>query len=134
MGYKVAPEDLVEEALRRVLAERGTVHSQGTLRGLVVKELARKDAAYTVSLERLRRVASKARFATMEIHARRGDRPRPRTQCPVCGAPMERVKNRTLFGGEVTLQFSCTRCSYWTGRERRVPTRYVFNLRRSAFK
>ena len=37
------------------------------------------------------------------------------------------VKNQTIWGGEVTLEFRCRRCGYWTGKKKRVPTRYVFH-------
>ena len=35
----------------------------------------------------------------------------------------------TVFGGTVTLGYRCSRCGYWTGLRKRVPTRYVFTRR-----
>ena len=53
------------------------------------------------------------------------------TKCPVCGGQMKAMKNITIYGGTVTLGHKCKRCGYWTGKTRRVPSRYIFTLRRT---
>jgi len=42
----------------------------------------------------------------------------------------KRVKNLTIWGGEVTIEFRCNKCGYWTGKKKRIPTRYVFHLKK----
>ena len=51
----------------------------------------------------------------------------PLLACPVCGSVLKPVKNRTLTGESVVLGQECTRCDYWTHRQRRVPVRYSFS-------
>ena len=43
--------------------------------------------------------------------------------------PSKGVKNLTIWGGEVTIQFQCSDCGYWTGKKKRIPTRYVFHFK-----
>jgi C4-type Zn-finger protein len=52
------------------------------------------------------------------------------TKCPVCGGSLKNVKNLTIYGGKVTIEFSCKNCGYWTGKKKRIPTRYVFHLKK----
>ena len=39
------------------------------------------------------------------------------------------MKNITIYGGTVTLGHKCKRCGYWTGKTRRIPSRYIFTLK-----
>jgi hypothetical protein len=116
-------------ALRRVMASAGTVGSQTKLLEMVNNELAKGDALYRVGPQRLRRICATSGFCAMEVRARKDSAPDASNECPVCAGSLQRVKNKTLFGGTVTLQYRCARCPYWTGKERRVPTRYLFTLR-----
>ena len=126
-------DELVTYALRRVMASAGTVNSQTKLLEMVNRELAKGDPLYRVGAQRLRRLCATSGFCTMEVRARKDEETVAGGPCPVCGAELRRVKNRTLFGGTVTLEYRCARCAYWTGKEKRVPTRYVFTLREWKF-
>ena len=70
---------------------------------------------------------AQAGFCAMEVRTRRSASQRPLSRCPVCRGPLDEVRNRTLFGGEVALTRRCRRCPYWTGEARRVPVLYVFH-------
>lgn len=90
-----------------------------------------KDGAYRVSEPRARRLAFDSDLVDMEIECRETHELRSLFKCPVCGRRLKMVKNMTIFGGTVTLGYTCPHCPYWTGIHRRVPTRYIFT-RRSA--
>lgn len=115
-------------AVRRVLQRATTIVSQRELRHQVVRELERTRPGAAVGEERVRRLAAVQPFVRLELHSRRGDRQKVLNRCPVCDARLERLKNQTLFGGEVTLTLRCPRCHYWSGKEKRVPTLYIFHL------
>ena len=83
-----------------------------------------------MSGSRLRSIAIKSDFLKLEIHSREGDPKKLLTKCPVCGTVLKRVKNLTIWGGEVTIEFNCSNCGYWTGKKKRIPTRYVFHLKK----
>ena len=51
------------------------------------------------------------------------------TECPVCGGELKVIKNKTLYGWNISLGYICTQCPYWTGQKKRVPVRYVFILK-----
>lgn len=127
---RVPGDELVGYALRQVMASAGTINSQTKLLEMVNRELAKGDSLYRVGPQRLRRICATSGFCSLEVRARKNlDERGSSDDCPVCGAALDRVKNKTLFGGTVTLEYRCARCPYWTGKERRVPTRYVFTLR-----
>lgn len=133
MTYRIPGKATVQDAVLTVLKRSGSVGSLGRLTELVADELGRRDPQNRVGPERLRRLVVRMDHVRTTIHTRRGENRTLRKTCPVCGAPLETVRNRTLDGGAVDLQAKCTECDYWTGRERRVPVRYVFHLREWQF-
>ena len=129
MEYHVPRDEQVVEALRKVMEKYPTVSSQHRLKILVDKELRSKTIRYQVSEPRLRFLILQSGIARIEIRSREGDPEKLLHRCPVCCSPLERVKNLTLYGGEVTLEFKCESCGYWTGKKKKIPTLYVFHRR-----
>jgi len=127
MEYHVPRDEQLLEALQKVLEKYPTVSSQHRLKLLVEKELRSKKHQYLVSEQRLRILTLRSGIARIEIHSREGDPEKLLHRCPVCCSPLDRVKNQTLYGGEVTLEFKCTSCGYWTGKKKKIPTLYVFH-------
>ena len=102
--------------------------SQRALKRLVEKDL-RGEEVYRVGGPRLRQIAIDSGRLGLEIHCRETDEKKSMVKCPVCGQRLTRVRNMTVFGGTVTLGYRCSRCGYWTGLKKRVPTRYIFTRR-----
>ena len=50
--------------------------------------------------------------------------------CPVCKNSLERMQNKTLFGGKTMIGFKCKVCRYTTGRRWREPAKYIFSRRK----
>ena len=132
MNYHIPSDKEIEDSLKRVLKKFRTVNTQYKLRELVNKDLNKKKKKFGVSGSRLRNIAIKSDFVKLEIHSREGDPKKIMNKCPVCGNNLKRVKNLTIWGGEVTIEFKCNRCGYWTGKKKRIPTRYVFHLKKKA--
>ena len=129
MSHHIPSDEQVEKALVKVLKKYRTVDSQNKLRYLVIKELNTKKKKYGISGSRLRLIALKNDSVKLEIHTREGDPKKPMAKCPVCGNPLKKLKNLTIWGGEVTIEFRCKKCGYWTGKKKRIPTRYVFQYK-----
>lgn len=127
MGYKLPSVEEVERAIASILRREKKLPSESRFLSLVRRELKRRDKDYTVSHERLRRVALRSGLCKVTIHTRRSDSRRPIYRCPVCGTTVKRVKNQTIYGGTVTLGYECPFCGFSTGISRRVPQRYVFS-------
>jgi len=124
-------DEQIKEALSKVFNKNHIVTSQNNLKKLVDKELGKnKKQKSGVSPSRLRNIAISCDFIKLEIHSREGDPDKIMTKCPVCGGILRNVKNLTIWGGEVTIEFSCKNCGYWTGKKKRIPTRYVFHLKK----
>jgi hypothetical protein len=129
MEYHIPTDEQVIDALRRVMTKHTTVTSQHRLKSLVEKELHAKQHHYQVGESRLRLLSLQSGIARIEIYSRDGDPDKLLHRCPVCSSPLERVKNQTLYGGEVTLEYKCSSCGYWTGKKKKIPTLYIFHRR-----
>lgn len=127
MAYRKPSDTELVEAIKDALQRHGIINSQRKMTQLVLKELKRHDSDYTVSEERVRRLAIENGLATVEIHARESDEKTLLRDCPVCGGKTVRIRNETVYGGTVTTGFKCKTCGYWTGLKQRVPTLYVFS-------
>jgi hypothetical protein len=129
--YKVPSEDDIIEAIQKAMTGNNIVRSQTELRALVQAELKTKDPAFSITNERLRRIALEKVGLAIEIQGRDLEGGPPLVKCPVCKSPLKATKNVTIYGGTVNLGFTCTKCPYWTGVKRRVPTRYTFYKRKT---
>jgi hypothetical protein len=129
-SYKVPTDEEVMEAINKVMSRDHIIRSQTDLQERVTEELKALDPEFTITGERLRRVALEKVGLAIEISGREIEAGRAMSKCPVCRAPLKAQKNVTIYGGTVTLGFKCTKCPYWTGKKRRVPTRYVFFKRK----
>ena len=130
MSYHIPSDEQVQKALKKIFSKRRTINSQIRLKNLVEEELKTKDKNYGVSNTRLRNIAINSEFIKLEIHSREGDPHKTMNKCPVCGHSFKNVKNLTIWGGEVTIEFRCDNCGYWTGKKKRIPTRYVFQVKK----
>jgi len=127
MSYLIASDEQITGALKKVLKKYRSISTQYKLKKLVLKNLNTKKEKYGISQARLRRIAINSDFVKLEIHSREGDPKKLLTKCPVCLHSLKNVKNQTIWGGKVTLEFKCPNCGYWTGKKKRIPTRYVFH-------
>jgi hypothetical protein len=130
MPYHIPSDEQVIQAVRQVFRKYRSVTTQHRLKILVERELSEKDKNFSVTGARLRLLIVTNNLATIEIHSREGDPRKILARCPVCTYGLNRVKNQTIWGGEVTLEFRCGRCGYWTGKKKRIPTRYVFHQKK----
>ena len=128
--YSIPKSDKVIVAIRDVLARYKVINSQKKLKALVERQLNQGGGNFRVGGTRLRMLAIHSGVAHVEVHGREMGSKEPITNCPVCGDKLKYSKNKTVFGGTVTLGYTCPTCTYWTGVKRRVPMRYVFNIRR----
>jgi hypothetical protein len=129
MKYHIPSDEQLRKAVLKVLQSYRIISSQQRLKELVEKQLKTKKKDFHVSPARLRKIVLQKKLAKIEIHSREGDPHKILYKCPVCGYSLKRVKNLTIWGGEVTIEFRCSFCGYWTGKKKRIPTRYVFYIR-----
>jgi hypothetical protein len=130
MTYHIPSDEIINKALINLFKKTQTVNSQKELKKLIKKEIKTKKRNYSVSEKRLRRIALETDFIKIDIHSRQGDPNKILSKCPVCENSLHRVKNLTIWGGEVTIEFRCLKCGYWTGKKKRIPTRYVFHYKK----
>jgi len=128
--YKIPSDEEIIEAIHKVMRRDHIVRTQTDLQSQVLEELRSKDPEYTITGARLRKVGLKKAGLTIEIQGREIEGTKAISKCPVCRSRLKAMKNVTIYGGTVTLGFKCTKCPYWTGKKRRVPTRYTFYLKK----
>lgn len=129
MAYHIPSDDDILGAAEKVFQKHHTVTSQHLLKKFVENEFQIKKKQFHVSETRLRTLVLNSGLVEVEIHTREGDPDKILHKCPVCGGPLQRVKNQTIYGGEVTIEFRCDLCRYWTGKKKKIPTLYVFHLK-----
>ncbi len=134
MSYNIPSDEQIKAAISKILKKYSVVHSQIDLKRLVKKELDTKKKKYGITGSRLRKIALNSDFVNLEIHSRKGDPKKILTRCPVCKGTLKRVKNQTIWGGKVTIEYNCPSCGYWTGKKKRIPSRYVFHLKKNKKK
>lgn len=125
MGYRIPDEEHLLEAIEEALIRHPVVESQRALGEHVRRVLHEADPDLTASDARIRRLAVDHDLAEVRVRTGTTGEP-PRKTCPVCGAPVEAVKNKTLQGGETVVGTRCSACPYETGRQHEVPLRYEF--------
>jgi len=128
MTYHIPSDENIQNALVNIFKKIHIVNSQKELKKLVTNELKTKNKNYGVSGKRLRNIAIQTDFIKLDIHSREGDPKKILSKCPVCDSSLNRVKNLTIWGGEVTIEFRCLKCGYWTGKKKRIPSRYIFHF------
>jgi uncharacterized protein with PIN domain len=129
MAYRIPSDDEILAAVRKVFQKYHTVTSQHKLKKFVEKELHTKKKQFHVSERRLRMLVLHSGLVQVEMRTREGNPDKILHKCPVCDGPLQRVKNQTIYGGEVTLEFRCDMCGYWTGKKKKIPTLYIFHLK-----
>jgi hypothetical protein len=125
--YRIPNDEDVQKAIYSAVHKMSVVESQHKFRELVQKELFTIDPGFRISPKRLRMLALHSGYIKVEIHTREEDRISKKLKsCPVCGSKLDKLKNMTIYGGKVTLGYTCVKCSYITGRIYRRPVRYIF--------
>lgn len=127
MAYRRPSDTEVLEAIKDALRRHGVVSSQRKMTELALKELRRHDPDYSVSEQRVRKLAIQNDLALIEIRGRDTRQKTRAGACPVCGGKTTKIRNLTVYGGTVTTGYKCRACGYWTGLRQRVPTLYVFS-------
>jgi len=127
MAYRKPSDTEILDAVKDALRRHGVISSQRKFAELVMRELRRHDPDYSVSEQRIRRLALASGLVSIDIRTRESDEKTAAGLCPVCGGRTERIRNLTVYGGTVTRGYRCRACGYWTGLKRRVPTLYVFS-------
>src|SRR2546430_17736794 len=127
-SYRIPNDDRIRDSLVRVFSTRPMVDSQRKLKQLVEKDL-KGDEKYRVGEPRLRLLAIDSGLLDLEIRCRDTDEMRSLIKCPVCGARLKKVRNMTVYGGNVSPWDRRERCKNLSRLERCAPTRDHFSRR-----
>lgn len=127
MNYRVPSADVLATAIEEVMKDHPTIGSQRQLAKYVREKLLAIDPDYSVTEERVRKIGILQKLFKIQIQSRESDRKSIYARCPVCGSKMSKVRNKTMYGGTVTLGYRCTVCPFWMGIRSRVPVRYAFS-------
>ncbi len=125
--FRRASTEQIQRAARRVVrGGRASYASQAAFRAALLDVIRRDEPLAAVGGARLRRILVETPGIRLTVRYRERPKTPSPTDCPVCGAPLRPIRNRTLSGETVVLGQRCTRCEYWTHAARRVPVRYGF--------
>ena len=131
--YRRPPDEEIRRAARRLVrGGKASFGSQQEFLEALTRYLRREEPLAAVGGPRLRRLLVGLPGVRLSVHYAERDDPRPLERCPVCGAELRQIRNRTLSGESIVLGQRCTRCDYWSHRARRVPVRYRISSARSS--
>jgi len=126
--FRRPPAELVQRAARRVVrGGRASFASQAAFRDALLALIRREEPLAALGGRRLRHLLIDVPGLRLAVRYREGPEGPPPSSCPVCGAALQEIQNRTLEGGRIVIGRKCTRCEYWTHGRRRVPVRYIFS-------
>jgi hypothetical protein len=131
MRFKVPNEEVVSQAIKKVMTRNNHIETQTEFLRLVGGELAEIDPEYRVSGERIRRIGLDSNLIKITIEYRESDIKDLPHICPVCRNAMSPVMNRSLEGEYVEIKRKCSVCPYTIGKTVLVPGRYVFSRAKS---
>ncbi len=121
---KRARDEELVAILVKVILDEGTVSSQKRLAQLVNAQLRRRKMHVTA--ERLRVLVIRSGLVGVNIRVRVSGEAPHLEKCPVCRNKLRRTASRTLTGGTTSTGYKCPVCSWWTGRDMRIPHHYTF--------
>lgn len=125
--YRIPPIELVRTAARSAMVRQGRgFPSQASFRDALLSVLREEDRRFALAGRRMRHLLVNLPGVRLQVRYALRPTRRPIGACPICGAELRPIRNRTLLGDEVILGYRCGRCGYWTHLERRVPVRYRF--------
>ncbi len=119
--------ELVQRAAGRVVrGGKASFVSQAAFRRALLRAIRTEEPLAAIGGPRIRRLLID--YPGIRISVRYRERPNapPPRDCPVCGAELTPIRNRTLAEETIVLGRRCPRCGYWTHANRRIPVRYSF--------
>jgi len=119
-------KDIVKFIIREALQNK-KVRSQTELVNLMKEKLRKGDRNYTISGERLRKIASDTPEIRIRIHTKHGSIPK---RCPSCSKGLKKLYSKNLSGKNILVGLKCSRCAYRGHENKWVPMRYEFELAR----
>ncbi len=126
--YRRASEEDVRRAARRLgRGGKAAFSSQARFRSALLSALRRDEPRAVIGGRRLRRLLIDVPGVRLTVRYTEREPVSPLRVCPVCGSSLKPIRNQTLAGDSVVLGQRCTRCDYWTHRNRRVPVRYLIS-------
>ena len=129
MAYRIPQEKEVVKAIENVLVRNPHIRSQSELYRLVSTALLCMDEEYRIGGDRIRKIGIRNGLFDLEISYARTDRENSTGMCPVCGAELSSVRNRTLYWDTVELMKTCNRCGYAAKSDATRPARYHISRR-----
>lgn len=127
---KIPPEDFVKVIIFQVLIKKGIIHTQEELADVVEKELKKLNSEYSISPERVRRIALDMKELDVTVKTKKGGVNKPK-KCPACGSGLKFLYARNLLGKNVIVGFKCKKCKYQGDVDVFAPMKYEFKIAKS---
>jgi predicted Zn-ribbon and HTH transcriptional regulator len=123
---KIPPEEIVANAIKKVLSSRKIVESQEELALIVEKELKKINKDYVVRPPRVKRIALEIQEIEVKAKTRKSIGLQKIDKCPICGSEVKEMKVKNLLGKEIVVGYRCSKCGYESDLEAFLPMKYIF--------
>lgn len=127
MGKRKIPskEKIIEEILNAVKRSL-KIESQEELCEIVLRILKRQDKNYSLSPQRVKRLALTIPGIEVKAETKKSVRLKKIDNCPVCKSMIAELKGRNLLNQEMIIGFKCVNCAYQSDLEAFMPMKYSF--------
>lgn len=129
MSYKIPSEENVIKIIIDLIKKDRIIYSQQIFKKKVEDCLTKIDNEYKISRKRVRLLAIKSNVIKLKIETKTNKMIDKLILCPVCGSKVTPIRSKTVYNWEITVGYECKICSYWTGKKKQIPRRYIFMLK-----
>ena len=126
MKRKISSNEKIIEQIMNVVKSRVAIGSQEVLSQMVMKKLKKDDKLYSVSPQRVKRLAMTIPSVHVKIKTKKMPKIDKIEKCPVCESKILPLEGTNLSDKKILIGYKCVNCSYSSDLEHFMPMKYSF--------
>jgi len=126
MKRKIPRTELIIDLIKSIVKTRIAIESQEVLSQLVMKRLKKEDNLYTVSAQRVKRIAMTIPSVHVKVKTKKMPKINKIEKCPVCESKILPLEGTNLTNKKILIGYKCVNCTYSCDLEHFMPMKYLF--------
>jgi|TARA_B100000959_G_C14441451_1_gene402857 transcription initiation factor IIE alpha subunit len=122
--HQIPKADEVRSSILSTLNKYREIRSKQLLHAHVLKMLKINNQFYTISQDRVKRIAANMPEVLVSIENRKSHK-EPK-KCYICSNLLDDIKAKDLFGKPTKFGKKCPKCGFKIDKKMLVPKRYIF--------
>ncbi|MBS3055781.1 MAG: hypothetical protein J4452_04830 [Candidatus Aenigmarchaeota archaeon] len=126
MKRKIPSNEKIIEQIKNIVKSRFGIESQEVLSQLVMKRLKREDKLFSVSPNRVKKLALTIPSVHVKVKTKKMPKIDKIDKCPVCESKILPLEGTNLSNKKILIGYKCVNCSYSSDLEHFMPMKYLF--------